>query len=472
MREGHAPDTLPANVELPTYVDDADVGDSLEGIPYCWGGSNGLDDVARDSFETSIAKTSGGIASRITGNVDTDAGGHQSGTIGLDCSGFVSSAYNFYTRCDTINLPYRGHEIDVSEVDDIRELTAALQPMDLIVSEDYHCMLYLGPSEDYPETCIRVYECTSQDDRERVQDQNTAIRNISWTELREDRYVYRRMTCVYGSNATTHWYMCAYCDYTNGVAEHDWEVPDVTKPNEKYCKICKYCPQHAFTYFAVSATSHTRTCTVCGYSDTVDHTFTYTSISGTQHTKTCTGCGYSVTESHGGPCVAISPTQHVKPCMACGYSVTENHDMNETYNLTMHAHYCGECGYSVSASHDMETEYDSTSHWDQCTGCDYTNMNEAHTFTYTTYNLVKHRQTCSTCGYSALAPHLLGYSYDADGHWQECSLCSFETVSFAHNFVDSECTVCGCPEFIIMDIIAIPEEDEPLPVPEDQKATL
>lgn len=341
-----------------------------------------------------------------------------------------------------------------------------------------------------------MYDCTSN---RNIDAQTTQIRDFKVSTLQSDGYIFRRMVCVYDSDATKHWYMCEYCDYTSDIAEHEWEVPDATKPNEKYCKICNYCSQHAFTYLAVSATSHTRTCTVCGYSDTVDHTFTYasisgtqhtktctvcgysdtvdhtftyTSISGTQHTKTCTGCGYSVTESHGGPCVAISPTQHVKPCMACGYSVTENHDMNETYNLTMHAHYCGECGYSVSASHDMETEYDSTSHWDQCTGCDYTNMNEAHTFTYTTYNLVKHRQTCSTCGYSALAPHLLGYSYDADGHWQECSLCSFETVSFAHNFVDSECTVCGCPEFIIMDIIAIPEEDEPLPVPEDQKATL
>ena len=79
---------------------------------------------------------------------------------------------------------------------------------------------------------------------------------------------------------------------------------------------------------------------------------------------------------------------------------------------------------------------------------------------------------CGSGGYSVTEAHTLHYHYDADGHRQECSVCSFETASLAHDFADFRCTVCGCPQHMIMDIIAIPEGDEPLPVPEDQKATL
>ena len=167
----------------------------------------------------------------------------------------------------------------------------------------------------------------------------------------------------------------------------------------------------------------------------------------------------------------LSETGHFQKCTGCDYMVLLTpHTFEYTYSTTLHSGTCSVCGYTEGGAHSMTTSGDADGHVHSCI-CGYSIPGE-HNFTYTTYNLVKHRQTCSTCGYSALAPHLLGYSYDADGHWQECSLCSFKTVSLAHNFVGSECTVCGCPQHMIMDIIAIPEEDEILPVPEDQKATL
>ena len=72
----------------------------------------------------------------------------------------------------------------------------------------------------------------------------------------------------------------------------------------------------------------------------------------------------------------------------------------------------------------------------------------------------------------ALTPYTFEYTYSTTLHSGTCSVCGYETASLAHNFENSKCTVCGCPQRMIMDIIAIPEEDEPLPVPEDQKATL
>ena len=177
------------------------------------------------------------------------------------------------------------------------------------------------------------------------------------------------------------------------------------------------------------------------------HTFTYT-VSSSGHVGTCTLCGYTTeTASHELEVTGVAGA-HFFDCSICGFSsgpIPHTFGSTYTHTATQHARPCTECGYSVP---------------------------EAHTFTYTTYNLVKHRQTCSTCGYSVTEAHTLHYHYDADGHWQECTDCGYETASLAHNFANSKCTVCGCPQFIIMDIIAIPEEDEPLPVPEDQKATL
>ena len=199
------------------------------------------------------------------------------------------------------------------------------------------------------------------------------------------------------------------------------------------------------------------------------HIYQETGYSSTQHWTGCASCTeYRTYENHTLECTYSG---HLLSCTGCDYfTAVTPHTFIYTYSSTLHSGTCSVCGYTEGASHSFTTSGDADGHVHSCI-CGYSIPGE-HNFTYTTYSLTKHRKTCSTCGYSALAPHLLGYSYDADGHWQECSVCSYETASFAHNFANSECTVCGCPQFIIMDIIAIPEEDEPLPVPEDQKATL
>lgn len=65
----------------------------MTGIPYCWGGIDGIDTSSYDAYGTnfidSISKGS------YAGNVNTDSGfGHIPGTTGIDCSGFVQAAYN------------------------------------------------------------------------------------------------------------------------------------------------------------------------------------------------------------------------------------------------------------------------------------------------------------------------------------------------------------------------------------------
>ena len=63
------------------------------GIPYCWGGFDGIDtssyNASWTSFKDAISKGA------YAGNVNTDGGmGYIPGTAGIDCSGFVQATYN------------------------------------------------------------------------------------------------------------------------------------------------------------------------------------------------------------------------------------------------------------------------------------------------------------------------------------------------------------------------------------------
>ena len=360
-------------------------------------------------------------------------------TVGVDCSGFVGSTCGISTKLNCDDLAEYGHEVDFAEI----------QPFDIIIEDidrdglNDHCYFYKSEDSENSDKII-VWDCTTTAGTKQKTDERSILKTVY------NRSIILRPYYTFEITVTHHRYYCTHPDCagtsnaeSSAWAAHDWEVPDASKPCERYCKVCNYSDTslHAFTYLATSATSHTRTCTVCGYSDTVDHTFTYTSISGTQHTKTCTECGYSVTESHGGPCIAISPTQHVNPCMACGHSSTANHTFSYAYSSGGHTATCTGCGYSVTATHSLTND---------------------------SYTINGHTRVC-TCGYSVTESHTLSFRYNIDKHWQECSVCDYETLPLNHNFVNGRCSVCNAYHGIIA---ALPPEDEPLPGPEDQKATL
>ena len=391
--------------ELPPYLKDEDAEPNQTGIPYRWGGFND-----REEFiALTLAELDGKYSRYMTGNVETEID-PVSGTIGLDCSGFVGLATGIRSSIDTKPHTSRflsfGHE--VSSLDELRE-------WDIIVKSGHHVMFYsraVSASDliEEPYAVCWVYDVSvasnGQKTRERL------VTSV-------DGYKFLHVYSVTYYDSLQHWEECDSCGQHRTYEPHTMEL---------------------------SESGHFQKCTGCDYMVALTpHTFNYT-YGSAGHVATCTDCGYSVSATHSLIADSYDANGHTLSC-SCGYTVTRSHTLSSSYSYTstQHTRTCSKCGYSVST---------------------------AHTFTYTTYNLVKHRQTCSTCGYSALAPHLLGYSYDADGHWQECSLCSFKTASLAHKFADSRCTVCGCPQHMIMDIIAIPEEDEPLPVPEDQKATL
>lgn len=153
---------------LPKAVQDAPVGQSFQGIPYCWGGFFGLSDTS------SVGSYGGKFSDKITtvfsdgtmymaGNVKSKDSsgkrqGHISETIGLDCSGFISSAYGLTRKESTVTLKDTRNFYEVANLKN-------LQAGDILVSsEEGHVYLYTGRNG----TNYVVYDCNSSKDTGKV----------------------------------------------------------------------------------------------------------------------------------------------------------------------------------------------------------------------------------------------------------------------------------------------------------------
>ncbi|MBR6783506.1 MAG: hypothetical protein IKM32_02330 [Clostridia bacterium] len=219
------------DVTIPSFVLSADVGDVVTGIPYCWGGFHGLDTCGNYTRFSEIVLSS----SQTAGNVNTSTGGHQSRTIGLDCSGFVSSAYGFTTRKSSSGLRSYGNSISYEE----------LKPMDFICRPGEHVVLYLSQYTDSNGNIIYTIIDSS------VETGKVAIRTKP-----KSYYTTRGYTC-----------------YT------PWNPQ------------CTYQTEYDSTY-------HYNECTDCGYEMRSAHTYAYSSNNKLTHIKRCSGCAYTVNESH------------------------------------------------------------------------------------------------------------------------------------------------------------------------------
>lgn len=89
-----------SSVTLASYVTNASAGSSMSGIPYCWGGMQGNQNLGSEinytKFKTVIA-TSYGSNLYSAGNVNC-TGNYKSGTAGVDCSGFVGCAFELTSK--------------------------------------------------------------------------------------------------------------------------------------------------------------------------------------------------------------------------------------------------------------------------------------------------------------------------------------------------------------------------------------
>ena len=76
------------------------------GIPYCWGGMNGIDTGTYTGSTSQYMKNFSDAlsAGQTAGNINTANASYVSGTAGLDCTGFVSAAYQFTVKLGS-NIP-------------------------------------------------------------------------------------------------------------------------------------------------------------------------------------------------------------------------------------------------------------------------------------------------------------------------------------------------------------------------------
>ena len=87
--------------------------------------------------------------------------------------------------------------------------------------------------------------------------------------------------------------------------------------------------------------------------------------------------------------------------------------------------------------------YDAENHWHECSVCGDKKDLEGHVFDNACDT------TCNTCGYRRTITHDYAdtWSYDAESHWHECSVCGEKKDVEGHVFdngYDSTCNICGC----------------------------
>ena len=102
-KESNRVNPRPSTVKMPTYLVNINNFPSYQvGIPYCWGGFDGIDRSSYYSwsnFKDAISKNI------FAGNIDVLSSPYYTpGTAGLDCSGFVSASLEFTTKYNTRDL--------------------------------------------------------------------------------------------------------------------------------------------------------------------------------------------------------------------------------------------------------------------------------------------------------------------------------------------------------------------------------
>ncbi len=196
------------------------------GIPYCWGGyfldfhnqnNTGFDDL---------------LSTSITGNTKSS---HVNGTIGLDCSGFVSYAYHT-TYHGTSTLISYGHYVNGNQSNSTMGCSMAnMKKMDFMVkysdgATNNHTLLFFELSIDSKvltrESTKMNDECHTATDYQGTKSRELAIDNLAGYRLRTPYACGGTGTCVpggdYYSDSTDHWQHCIHCGCSTPKEPHSW----------------------------------------------------------------------------------------------------------------------------------------------------------------------------------------------------------------------------------------------------------
>lgn len=106
----------------------------MQGIPYNWGGLDGLDTNSMNAQWTNFLDAVNKGA--YTGNVNTEAGyGYISGTAGIDCSGFVQATYNIHDSKLSTSTMFNKYFTKI-DMKDIKHMDILNKPYDHVVIFD------------------------------------------------------------------------------------------------------------------------------------------------------------------------------------------------------------------------------------------------------------------------------------------------------------------------------------------------
>ncbi len=159
-----------------------------------------------------------------------------------------------------------------------------------------------------------------------------------------------------------------------GMHSHVW----VDNGNGSTCSGCGVTKTHVHSYQAVQIASWGTTyqCSICQYSYVRNHTMSYSYLNASTHTGTCTSCGYQQTYVHvyqlGSSQTDAELHNHI--CRDCNDKIFEPHNFQfiSQGDNEQHKGVCSTCGYETLASHNLQYEYlSSTQHTYYCPTCSY-----------------------------------------------------------------------------------------------------
>ena len=300
----------------PAYLAEAYPGKEYTGIPYCWNGMNGNVGETLWPFIDCVGQTK-----NTTGNCTTTVIGD---CIGIDCSGFVSAAYGLANKVNTLRF-LGGQELinaliqeGYSDAKARAEAQKAeeyfpkigfndLQPMDMIV-KDGHMMLFLA----WEVRGRSLYTIESK-----AENKNLDSNDCVLYDEQDGKVITRLLTKEWltGNQYSTfrrpaHWFTSTTCQHSHSYQQ------STSSQHKVVCSKCKAqirTENHQFSVKSTTASTHTRRCSMCGYSRTDSHSFRYSNITKTGHTKTCSLCGKQIREGH-------TASSGSGDCTQCGYT--------------------------------------------------------------------------------------------------------------------------------------------------------
>ena len=271
---------------------------------------------------------------------------------------------------------------------------------------------------------------------------------------------------------------------------HDTEGVNWTSDGDVHYKLCKRegCGAHideAAHSGGTASCEAKAVCEVCGaeYGEYAAHTLVKTDRveptcleNGTEAYWTCSECGKSFSDENGqneiSEPVVIPATGHTYgdwkkdatghwyECSVCGNKKDfAEHMPDKDAPTETEGVVCTVCGYEIQPATGHEHApsedwtYDGEYHWHACGGCsqqldkaehvyDVQKVSNEHLASAATcmnkatyyYSCVCGAKGTETFEYGDLAEHTLVTDYDADGHWQECTVCLQKFNESAHEW--------------------------------------